>query len=244
VVVEDDAGWQEVARYLHLNPVRVAKLGLDKGRRAAARAGAVSRPDPNLVAERLRHLRAYRWSSYRGYAGYGVALDWVWREPLDRLCGGHTPAEQQAAFREYTEQAVREGGLERPWDRLVAGLVLGSEAFTRRLLQGGKLNPREQRQLRLLEQPVTWSQIVSELERAKGETWAEFSGRHGDWGRDAALWLGRRQGRFRLAELGRLAGGMDYAAVAQAVRRFGARLGREVKLRQTLQAIASDLSKV
>ena len=32
---------------------------------------------------------------------------------------------------------------------------------------------------------------------------------HGDWGRDAALWLGRRAGRLRLAELGRLAGGME-----------------------------------
>src|SRR5437867_9268561 len=36
----------------------------------------------------------------------------------------------------------------------------------------------------------------------------EFSGRHGDWGRDAALWLGRRQGRLKLAELGQAPGGM------------------------------------
>ncbi len=30
MVSEDDAGWQEVARYVHLNPVRVGKLGLNK----------------------------------------------------------------------------------------------------------------------------------------------------------------------------------------------------------------------
>ena len=29
IVIEDDAGWQEVARYVHLNPVRVGKLGLN-----------------------------------------------------------------------------------------------------------------------------------------------------------------------------------------------------------------------
>src|SRR5271157_1922938 len=37
VVVEEDAGWQEVARYVHLNPVRIAGLGLDKRARAASR---------------------------------------------------------------------------------------------------------------------------------------------------------------------------------------------------------------
>src|SRR5437867_12217435 len=48
----------------------------------------------------------------------------------------------------------------------------------------------------------------------------EFSGRHGDWGRDAALWLGRRQGRLKLAELGQSVGGMDYATVGKAIIRF------------------------
>ena len=36
VVVEDDAGWQEVARYIDLNPVRLAGLALDKHQRAAS----------------------------------------------------------------------------------------------------------------------------------------------------------------------------------------------------------------
>jgi hypothetical protein len=35
------------------------------------------------------------------------------------------------------------------------------------------------------------------------------------------LWLGRKQAGYRLAELGELAGGVDYAAVDQAVSRFG-----------------------
>ena len=29
-IVEEDSGWQEVARYVHLNPVRVASLALEK----------------------------------------------------------------------------------------------------------------------------------------------------------------------------------------------------------------------
>ena len=31
------------------------------------------------------------------------------------------------------------------------------------------------------------------VEEVKGERWEEFRDRHGDWGRDAALYLGRRR---------------------------------------------------
>lgn len=87
-VVEDLPGWQEVARYVHLNPVRVARLGLGKANRSASRLGVAPAPSPELVGERLRVLREYPWSSYRGYAGYQKPLEWVWPEPLRRVCGG------------------------------------------------------------------------------------------------------------------------------------------------------------
>jgi hypothetical protein len=38
-MVEDDAGWQELARYVHLNPLRLARLGVGKPAHAASRAG-------------------------------------------------------------------------------------------------------------------------------------------------------------------------------------------------------------
>jgi hypothetical protein len=37
-----------------------------------------------LVAERLTELRQFRWSSYRGYAGYAAPLAWVAEEPALR----------------------------------------------------------------------------------------------------------------------------------------------------------------
>ena len=46
--VEEAAGWQELARYVHLNPVRVACLGLSKSARAASRIGAGAAPSPDL----------------------------------------------------------------------------------------------------------------------------------------------------------------------------------------------------
>ena len=187
VIIEDDAGWQEVARYVHLNPVRVGALELGKGQRAVSRAGLAAPPSPALVGERSRQLREYPWSSYRGYAGYGAAPAWVCPEPLARLCGGRKDAARRQALRKYTEQAVRQGAVERPWDRLVAGLVLGTAAFAWNLRGPLVCNPREQSQLQRLVPPVSWARIIAVVEPAKRERWREFSGRHGDWGRDAAL---------------------------------------------------------
>ena len=47
-----------------------------------------------------------------------------------------------------------------------------------------------------------------------GARWEEFRDRCGDWGRDAALDLGRQRGRLKLQQLGRLSGGVGYTAVA------------------------------
>jgi REP element-mobilizing transposase RayT len=244
LVIEDDAGWQEVARYLHLNPVRLAGLELDKRQQAASRRTGIAAPSPGLVGERLTRLRQYRWSSYRSYAGYEKGAHWLWRRPLDRICGGRTEAERCAAVRQYTEQPIRQGVLERPWDRLVGGIVLGSEAFARQLRKTLRANAREQPALRKLEQRLKWADIVWALERFKREKWDDFSLRYGDWGRDAALWLGRRRGRFTLTELGQLVGGMDYAAVGQAVSRFGKRLQSAADLRGKLSKIERTLSNV
>ncbi|HVV71028.1 MAG TPA: transposase [Verrucomicrobiae bacterium] len=242
-VVEDDAGWQEVARYVHLNPVRVAGMGPGKAARAASRAGLAQGPSPEQMAERLRVLREYRWSSYPGYAGYRAPLDWVWRDPLQRLCGGRTPQEQCAAIRSYTEEGVRQGGVEPPWGRVVEGSALGSPAFAQRLRSGARGDRREQKSVRDEPRPASWAEIISAVERAKGESWRDFADRHGDWGRDAALWLGRRAGRLRLAQLGHLAGGLDYAVVRKALARFGQRLGLDDSLRQQLTSLQNDLSK-
>jgi hypothetical protein len=103
----------------------------------------------------------------------------------------------------------------------MAGMVLGSEEFARRLLRRVRSNAREQATVRKLRHRLKWAQIVAAVEQAKGRSWREFSEQHGDWGRDAALWLGRHRGGYHLGELGRLAGGLDYAAVGQAESRFG-----------------------
>jgi len=73
-IMVDRAEWGlELSRYLHLNPVRIKSLGLDKAARAAERIGARGRPDEAKVRERLERLRSYQWSSYRPYVGRASA---------------------------------------------------------------------------------------------------------------------------------------------------------------------------
>ena len=90
---------------------------------------------------------------------------------------------------------------------------------------------------------AAWAEIISAVERLKGEGWGEFYGRHGDRGRDGALWLGRRAGRLWLAELGWLAGGTGYAAVAQALARVGRPMERTAALRQQVGAIEEQMRR-
>ena len=244
IIIEDDAGLQEVGRYVHLNPVRVKRLGLDQERRKAGMMGLAAPASAAVVAERLAILRSWKWSSYPAYAGYAVVSPWLNCALLGSLCGGRNLKERQAALREYTEEAVREGLLERPWDRLIGGVVLGSKAFAQRLRAKVRGNLREQPMLRRLGRAVTWEEVVRAVESAKGEPWAQFRDRHGDWGRDAALWLGRRIGRMTLRELGQRAGDLDYNAAGAAARRFGRRMAKDRKLARLLSKIKAQLSHV
>jgi len=77
VVLEGGAAVLEVSRYLHLNPVRLERLGLDKAKQRAARAGRKTTEDRRLIEQRLAVLREYRWSSYRAYAGWARGPAWL-----------------------------------------------------------------------------------------------------------------------------------------------------------------------
>jgi len=95
-------------------------------------------------------------------------LAWVWPEPLAELCGGKNLEERRAALRACTEGAVRQGGAEPPWNRVVDGLALGSAAFAEQVRHEARGNAREQRALRGLVKAPAWAQIVEVLEHARG----------------------------------------------------------------------------
>ena len=164
IIIEDERNFQEVGRYLHLNPVRVARLNLDKRARAAGRVGAGAEPTPELVKERLKILREWKWSSYRTYVGQAPVPAWLRIAVLGEMCGGRTAVEQRRAFRRYVEEALRQRTVESPWERLVTGEVLGTLEFARRLRRQASANEREQTGARKLQSHASWEQIIGAVE--------------------------------------------------------------------------------
>ena len=223
LLIEDHKGAVEVARYLHLNPVRVRGLGLGKSEQRRARVAGIDDPGAARIRERLRTLDAYPWSSWRVYAGSERRPQWLSTGIISGGCGGRTISERRSALREYTEAPIRQGRLDSPWDRVVRGLVLGSKEFVSLVLMSADAKPGEDattawpaRTLR-----PDWASVVKAAEKMSGQRWSETVTAHGNWIRDAVLFTAVRHLGFRLAEVYREIPGLKYPAAATAVRRFG-----------------------
>ncbi len=184
---------------------------------------------------RLELLRHYRWSSYPAYVGRAEQPEWLTTASVLRFLGRGTNRSCRL-YGQYVEQAVMEDVYQDLWQHLRGQVVLGGEDFIQQiqgLLRGDK---EEQKGLRQLRSRPTWSEVVAAVEELKGEKWESFRDRHGDWGRDAVLWLARRHAGLRLRDLGELTGGLAYHSVSRAVRNL--ELAREED-----QKIASFLKR-
>ena len=228
-IVVDPAGWAlALSRYVHLNPVRVGGLGLDKSARQRDRVGVGGKPAVKEVQGRVNRLRGYRWSSYRAYVGLAKAPSWLRCERILELGGGRQQR-ARVSYRRYVEAAIRQGLGESPWENLRAQTALGGAEFARRVAGGLGLARRNSRRRRELARP-TVAQIIAAVEEVKGEKWERFRDRHGDWGRDMVFYLGRKDWAVKLRELGDCAGGTEEMAVSVAARRFAQRVPKEPEL--------------
>lgn len=235
IVLEEEAWGLELSRYIHLNPVRIEHLGLGKRARRADRLGVRGKPDAVKVRERIALLRRYRWSSFRAYVGWTREPDWLESRVMLGKMGGRSLAEQRKRYRVYVEEAVREGLRESPWERMLGGVILGGKEFAREIGRKVRGERREVPQMKGLVARPEWKRVVEVVEKLKGEKWNGFRDRHGDGGRDMALLLGRQECAMSLKDLGKEAGGMDYAAVNAAIKRFEKRAAREKQLAQLVK---------
>jgi REP element-mobilizing transposase RayT len=232
VVVESGQWVLECSLYIHLNPVAISVLELSKAKKKAERRGLTVAPVA-VRAKRLEVLRSCPWSSFRALAGYSRGPQWLCREELLGRAGG------EGGYRRLAEERAGRGLEQSLWSWLKWGLVLGGEGFARKVraqLEAG----RESKGRRALRAGRSWAQVVRGLERARGERWAEFAGRHGDPGLAMALYVARRCTGLTLRQLGQEAGGMDYTAVSMAIKRFEQRLGRDRGLCRMTERLLTD----
>jgi len=241
VVVSPEEWALGLSRYIHLNPVRLGKLGLGKAEQKRKRTGLAPAPNAAQVGPRIALLRRYRWSSYRAYLGIGVRPKWLECEAVLAL-GGGSKEDRRRHYRNYVEEAVREGLEKSPWEEVREQVVLGSQEFLTQLRAQQTGNARQSQALaRMARARPDWASVVACLEKVKGEKWEEFRDRHGDSGRNLALYLGRREGGLTLAELAKGAGLKGEASVAMCVMGFGARLDQDPAERERLKTVTQML---
>ena len=183
VLVERESWGLELSRYVHLNPVRLRRLGLGKSQRGHSRAVGVERVEPEQIRQRVQSLRRYPWSSSRAYMGGVKVPSWLTTGEVWALGGKERPSAER--YREYCEEAICQGASLSPWDKVVGQAVLGSERFVARAC--ASLGPEEG--ARGLRKTPGMEAVIAAVERVTGKKWKEFRDQHGDAGRNlVCIW--------------------------------------------------------
>ena len=238
VLIDGQGDWALGASvYIHLNPIRTLAAGLGKTLDRAEALG-LSQVDPETAKWRMRELRLYRWSSYRAYAGYGSAPEWLTTGVLLQQTGG------PSGYRELVRQHAVRGTLPSGYEDLRGRVALGSQAFLKKVRGWAGRVTREQPGRRDVMRWARTEDIVRVVEAEWGEPWAQFCDRHGDWGRDLALYLARQRSGLSLRQIAEAFGVGQYKAVGKAVERFSASLDRSPVRRRTVAACLRELSNV
>ena len=211
-----------LSRYIHLNPVRGRVIG----------AG-----DPKL---RRARLRAYRWSSYRGYAALANQDEFVSEEWVLGELGGRSQHESKLRYRRFVEEGlVRE--IENPFEAVRWQIALGDETFVQRLrdrLRGHRHAKGEITALRQASRLAEPRAVIGRVAAHHGITVNKLLGEreYGSQAHNITMWLLRQRG-MTLREIGALFGGINYPAVSQRIRRVQEAMARNRKLRCACQML-------
>lgn len=145
-LVESDVYSSVLSRYIHLNPVRVARL-----KNAS-------------VADKRAVLRKWRYSSYPATIGIRNGEQWYDCRALLEPKWGKSIKERMQYYRKYVEQGlVKE--IENPFDRIAAQSILGSDSFVDSIKRAYilKMKPsdrREQQSLIRMKQDLTFDDVA------------------------------------------------------------------------------------
>jgi putative transposase len=165
-LIEKETYFMEVLRYVVLNPVR---------------AGMVERPDD------------YPWSSYRATAGLETAPDWL---DLANALGPFAPDREiaEAYYREFVAQKI--DSKERLWEKLVHGIFLGGEQWTRKMRKVIDSKPRSSdhpQAQRGVGRPKM-ADVITAVAKATGQTRTAIRAMRGGSWRRLAAWIGWYEG--------------------------------------------------
>ena len=121
--------------------------------------------------------------------------------------------------------------------------MLGGARFAEEARKRMKISRESPRQ-RPLRRRREWAEIVAAVEKSRGEHGVAFAPRHADPGLALTFHVARHCTGLTLRELGEAADGMDYAAVAEAIRRFGIKLAESGALQVQIGDILNRIEKL
>ncbi|HSP17301.1 MAG TPA: transposase [Thermoanaerobaculia bacterium] len=172
-LIEKEAYFLEVARYVVLNPVR---------------AQMIARPED------------YAWSSYRAVIGDTPAPDWLATDDLLAHFGDDRDV-ARARYRAFVNDGISLA--RNPWVELVGQIYLGSESWVERVRQKIELKPRSDahpRVQRLIGRPAM-TDIVAAVAEALRVAEDSIRRARGGAPRKIAAWLGCHEGLLTNSEI-------------------------------------------
>jgi putative transposase len=225
--VEGDEYLLAMSRYIHLNPVRLKRNE--------------KRPLKALVED----LRAYRWSSYRGYVGRSKRQDWMSYGAVEshvREITGRGPG----AYRRYVERGLveRDAELEELLDK-GAGIIATQEFIrsVRDRLGGNAVD--EIAAFRLVLSPVDADRVLDVVCRRLGIVRDELARRRGSaWARGVAAEMLCVYSGLTQVEAGHRLGMGTSGAVSIRRKAFAEARSKDRKLDRNVSAIEKELVRL
>ena len=239
----DPEDWlTQLSVYIHLNPLRVLRLGLGKADDKRESAGLGEHPGVKVVDARLKGLRAYRWSSYVFYGGYRKCPEWF---KTKKILGsfGKTINEQRQGYRRFVKERLKRGTEESWIERFRDEIAIGGAGFVERLRNEFREGvTRETSGRKRMERTLGLDVIIGTVEKFRGEPKENWLKRHGDEGKWMILLLARHRSGMTLRELGEAFGGMDYVAVSVGVSRYEKKLTSNKAIKRRFNQVAKMLN--
>jgi REP element-mobilizing transposase RayT len=219
-VVDRDAYYLELIRYIHLNPWR---------------------------AKMVRTLGDFRYSGHRALLDKRWAVRWKNWFDREMILGEFGRKEKEAIVR-YREFVNAGKGKPSPLKNAIGGYALGDRQFADRLWNE-YIEGRDDKELtgaKKLKLPIEVSRVLSIVSDECGVKPEEiFNRRRGQPGvniaRGMALNILNRHSGMTQREIGELAGGVSRKAVSEAVLAFGRILEENEELRKSYDRILTKL---
>ncbi|MFH0802357.1 MAG: transposase [bacterium] len=211
IVIEQDQYLLALSRYLHLNPVR-AKI--------------------------VKNPKDYPWSSYAGYISKEPKKAWLWTDlVLSQVSNNKADAKKR--YQEFVWQGIKEP-VNNPFDQAYRGVILGSEKFVMKLIEGVdeqfEIPPSKRKKVSI---------ALEDIYQAVLEEFPELAlGGYQNLGKAVAIYLSKKYLNLSNSEIGEYFGGLGYSGICQAARRMERRRREDKGLARKIKRVEDKLSIV